>query len=70
MCSSAAVTLARTGTVVISRPTIESTPATSAGRPETTAPKATSRCPVSHISSCALGEPTLQHVVLTVVCGR
>ena len=49
----AAARFARTGTVLINRPTIESTPATSAGRPETTAPKATSRWPVSHISSCA-----------------
>ena len=38
----AAVMVARTGTVLISSPTIDSAPATSAGLPDTTAPKATS----------------------------
>ena len=41
------MTFARTGTVLISRPTIESAPANSAGRPETAVPKATSCWPVS-----------------------
>ena len=45
------MTLARTGTVLISNPTIESAPNTSAGRPETVVPKATSRWPVIAISS-------------------
>ena len=64
----AAVMFARTGTVLINRPTIESAPATSAGRPETTAPKATSWWPVSHISSCAQAPCS---TVLTVVwCER
>ena len=36
------VSVARTGTVLINRPTIESAPATSAGRPDTAVPKATS----------------------------
>ncbi len=38
--------VARTGTVLISRPTMESAPGTSAGRPETVVPKATSCRPV------------------------
>ena len=38
----AGVMRARTGTVLINRPTIDSAPATSAGRPETTVPNATS----------------------------
>ena len=38
----AGVMFARTGTVLINRPTIESAPTTSAGRPETVGPKATS----------------------------
>ena len=38
----AGVMLARTGTVLINRPTIESAPATSAALPETVTPKATS----------------------------
>ncbi|SHV89775.1 Uncharacterised protein [Mycobacteroides abscessus subsp. abscessus] len=37
-----AVARARTGTVLISSPTIESDPASSAGRPETAVPNATS----------------------------
>ena len=37
----AALMLARTGTVLINRPTIESAPATSSGRPDTAVPKAT-----------------------------
>ena len=49
----AAVMFARTGTVLINRPTIDSAPATSAGRPETAVPKATSWWPVSQHSSCA-----------------
>ncbi len=60
----AGVMVARTGTVLINRPTIDSAPATSAGRPETAAPKATSCWPVSHISSCA---HTPCSTVLTVV---
>jgi len=56
--------LARTGTVLISRPTIDSAPGTSVGRPETAVPKATSSWPVSHISSWA--QPTC-NTVLTVV---
>ena len=60
----AAVMVARTGTVLINRPTIDSAPATSAGRPETAVPKATSCWPVSHISSCAQAPCS---TVLTVV---
>ncbi len=56
--------LARTGTVLISRPTIDSAPGTSVGRPDTAVPKATSSWPVSHISSWA--QPTC-NTVLTVV---
>ena len=37
-----AVTMARTGTVLINNPTIASAPNTSAGRPETVVPNATS----------------------------
>ncbi len=58
------VVFARTGTVLISSPTIDSEPTTSAGRPETAVPKATSRCPVSHISNCAQAACS---TVLTVV---
>ena len=57
--------LARIGTVLISRPTIESEPANSAGRPETAVPKATSCWPVSDVSSCA---QAACRTVLTVVC--
>ena len=60
----AGVMFARTGTVLINRPTIESAPGTSAGRSETTAPKATSCWPVSPISSCAQAACS---TVLTVV---
>jgi hypothetical protein len=35
--------VARTGTVLMNRPTMESAPTTSSGLPATTAPKATSR---------------------------
>ena len=56
--------VARTGTVLMNRPTIESAPTTSAGRPETTEPKATSCWPVSDISSCAQAPCS---TVLTVV---
>ena len=49
----AGVMQARTGTVLISRPTIVSAPGMSVGRPETAVPKATSCWPVSRISSCA-----------------
>ena len=53
---------------MINRPTIDSAPATSAGRPETAVPKATSCWPVSHISSCAQAACS---TVLTVVwCER
>ncbi|SKT90147.1 Uncharacterised protein [Mycobacteroides abscessus subsp. abscessus] len=61
----AALILARTGTVLISRPTIDSAPGTSAGRPETTEPKTTSCCPVSEVSSSAHAPC---NTVLTVVC--
>src|SRR5271156_7167881 len=57
-------TVARTGTVLISRPTIDSAPANSADRPETATPKATSWWPVSHISTCAQAACS---TVLTVV---
>ena len=57
----AAVMVARTGTVLINRPTIESAPATSAGRPETAAPKATSCWPVSRHQQLRPGG--LQHGV-------
>ena len=60
----AAVMFARTGTVLINRPTIDSAPTKSAGRPETAVPKATSWWPVSHISSCAQAACS---TVLTVV---
>ena len=60
----AAVMFARTGTVFINRPTIESAPATSAGLPETTAPNATSWWPVSQHNSCAQAPCS---TVLTVV---
>ncbi len=60
----AGVMVARTGTVLISRPTIDSAPVTSADRPETATPKATSWWPVSHISSCAQAPCS---TVLTVV---
>ena len=60
----AALVFARTGTVLINRPTIESAPATSAGLPETAVPKTTSCWPVSHISSCAKAPCS---TVLTVV---
>ena len=56
--------VARTGTVLINSPTIDSAPATSVGRPETAAPKTTSRWPVSHISTCAKAPCS---TVLTVV---
>ena len=58
---------ARTGTVLISRPTIESAPATSAGRPETAVPNTTSCWPVSSISTCAHAACS---TVLTVVWQR
>ena len=60
----AGVMLARTGTVLINRPTIDSAPTTSAGRPETTVPKATSCWPVSEVSSNAQAPCS---TVLTVV---
>ena len=63
----AAVMFARTGTVLINRPTIDSAPATSAGRPETVVPKATSCWPVSEDSSCAQAPCS---TVLTVVWQR
>ena len=52
---------ARTGTVLINRPTIDSAPASSAGRPETVVPKATSCWPVSQHQQ--LREGALQHGV-------
>ena len=64
----AGVMRARTGTVLINRPTIDSAPTTSAGRPETTVPKATSWWPVSEVSSNAQAPCS---TVLTVVwCER
>ena len=60
----AAVMFARTGTVLINSPTIDSAPANSAGRPETAVPKATSCWPVSQHSSCAKAPC---NTVLTVV---
>ena len=57
----AAVMVARTGTVLINRPTIDSAPATSAGRPETAVPKATSCWPVSQHQQLRPGG--LQHGV-------
>ena len=60
----AAVMVARTGTVLINSPTIDSAPATSAGRPETAVPKTTSCWPVSQHSSCAKAPCS---TVLTVV---
>ena len=44
---------ARTGTVLISKPTIDSAPTTSGGLPETVVPKTTSWRPVSPHNSCA-----------------
>ena len=58
------VMVARTGTVLISRPTIVSAPAISVGRPETAVPKTTSCWPVNPISSCAHAACS---TVLTVV---
>ncbi len=49
----AEVRVARTGTVLINSPTIVSAPGTSAGRPETVVPKATSLRPVIAHSSWA-----------------
>ncbi|SKV74201.1 Uncharacterised protein [Mycobacteroides abscessus subsp. massiliense] len=60
-----AVMSARTGTVLISKPTIDSAPATSIGRPDTTVPKATSCWPVNAVSSSAQAPCS---TVLTVVC--
>ena len=60
----AGVMVARTGTVLIIRPTIDSAPATSVGRPETAAPKTTSRRPVIDINTCAQAPCS---TVLTVV---
>ncbi|SHV14033.1 Uncharacterised protein [Mycobacteroides abscessus subsp. abscessus] len=45
------VMVARTGTVLINRPTIDSAPTRSVGLPDTAVPNATSVWPVSHISS-------------------
>ncbi len=53
--------LARTGTVLISRPIIESAPGRSTGRPDTAVPKTTSRCPVSAAEHLRPGR--LQHGV-------
>ena len=55
----AAVMCARTGTVLINRPTIESAPSTSVGRPETAVPKTTSCWPVSRHQQLRVGG--LQH---------
>ena len=44
-------TRTRTGTVVMNSPTIDSTPASSAGRPDTVIPKTTSALPVYRLSS-------------------
>ncbi|CAM4474803.1 hypothetical protein MYBA111488_24595 [Mycobacterium basiliense] len=44
---------ARTGSVLINRPTIDSAPASSAGRPETVVPNATSWWPVNQATICA-----------------
>ncbi|CAG6933403.1 hypothetical protein PICSAR120_04298 [Mycobacterium avium subsp. paratuberculosis] len=63
----AAVAWARTGTVLINSPTIDSAPGSSAGRPETAVPNATSCWPVSIISSCA---QAACNTVLTVVRRR
>src|ERR1700722_5421520 len=60
----AALMLARTGTVLINNPTIESAPATSAGRPDTAVPNATSWRPVNQHNSCA---QAACNTVLTVV---
>src|ERR1700728_4624807 len=60
----AALMLARTGTVLISNPTIDSAPATSVGRPDTAVPNATSWRPVNQHSSCA---QAACNTVLTVV---
>ncbi len=63
-----AVARARTGTVLMSRPTIESDPASSAGRPETAVPNATSCCPVTTMSSCA--QAACSTVLIVVCCDR
>src|ERR1700692_4992994 len=60
----AAEMLARTGTVLINNPTIDSAPATSAARPATAVPKATSWRPVNQHNSCA---QAACNTVLTVV---
>src|SRR5271167_4593326 len=59
-----AVNVARTGTVLISRPTIDSAPTTSAGRPDTAVPKATSWRPVNQHNIWA---QAACNTVLTVV---
>ncbi|SKU82625.1 Uncharacterised protein [Mycobacteroides abscessus subsp. abscessus] len=61
----AAPIVARTGTVLISKPTIDSAPSTSAGRPETVVPNATSPCPHNELSSNAHAPC---NTTLTVVC--
>ncbi|GAB4652992.1 hypothetical protein MOKP58_42510 [Mycobacterium avium subsp. hominissuis] len=60
----AAAMSARTGTVLINKPTMASAPGSSVGRPETAVPKATSCWPVSQVSSCAQAPC---RTVLTVV---
>ena len=61
----AGVRVARTGTVLIIRPTIASAPATSVGRPDTAVPNTTSECPVSWASTWAKAPWS---TTLTVVC--
>ena len=64
----AAVMVARTGTVLINNPTIESAPATSVGRPDTVVPNTTSCWPVNWHNNCA--NPACNTVLTVVRCER
>ena len=59
---------ARTGTVLMNRPTIDSAPGTSSGLPDTVVPKATSYRPVSQVSSWA--QAACSAVLMVVWCAR
>ncbi|BBZ39895.1 hypothetical protein MCNS_29580 [Mycobacterium conspicuum] len=64
----AGVMVARTGTVLMKSPTIDSAPVSSGGLPETAVPKTTSCWPVSQHNTCANAPCS---TVLTVVrCAR
>ncbi|SOK27434.1 hypothetical protein MSIMFB_05691 [Mycobacterium simulans] len=63
-----AVRVARTGTVFMKRPTIDSTPANSAGRPATVIPNTTSCWPVNQFSRHA--QPACRTVLTVVLWAR